>query len=120
MSNTAFVCSPRAAALPSSSRSTFLCGTPSRTFAVAAPARVPVAPKWTMGKVAAFGPFSPVVIAARVVIGEKNFNQLRGKGIALHSQVITNFVNYVGAGPQMRQQLIRLAKNNGNTLGFLS
>lgn len=32
-----------------------------------------------MGKQAAFGPFTPVVVAARNVIGEKRFNQIRGK-----------------------------------------
>jgi hypothetical protein len=38
-----------------------------------------------MGKQAAFGPFTPVVVAARSVIGEKKFNQIRGKVIVLHS-----------------------------------
>jgi hypothetical protein len=32
-----------------------------------------------MGKQAAFGPFTPVVVAARSVLGEKRFNQIRGK-----------------------------------------
>ena len=32
-----------------------------------------------MGKQAAFGPFTPAVIAARSVLGEKRFNQIRGK-----------------------------------------
>eukprot|EP00182_Erythrolobus_australicus_P001907 CAMPEP_0185832080 /NCGR_PEP_ID=MMETSP1353-20130828/1878_1 /TAXON_ID=1077150 /ORGANISM="Erythrolobus australicus, Strain CCMP3124" /LENGTH=122 /DNA_ID=CAMNT_0028530219 /DNA_START=1 /DNA_END=369 /DNA_ORIENTATION=- len=76
--------------------------------------------RWTMGKQAAFGPFSPIVIAARLVIGEKRFNKLRGKGISLHSQAITNFCDYVGAGGKTKQGIIRLAKTNGNTLGFLS
>jgi hypothetical protein len=40
-----------------------------------------------MGKMAANGPFTPVVIAMRAVVGEKKFNQIRGKGITLHSQV---------------------------------
>lgn len=73
-----------------------------------------------MGKQAAFGPFTPVVVAARSVLGEKRFNQIRGKGITLHSQVITEFSNYAGVPRDMRQALIRLAKTNGNTLGFLS
>ena len=34
---------------------------------------------WRMGKQAAFGPFTPAVIAARSVLGEKKFNQIRGK-----------------------------------------
>lgn len=73
-----------------------------------------------MGKKSKFGPFTPAVIATRVVIGEKRLNKLRGKSIALHSQVITAFCEFTGAGPKMRQKLIRQAKDNGNTLGFLS
>ena len=33
------------------------------------------------------GLFAPIVVIARNVIGKKRFNQLRGKAIALHSQV---------------------------------
>jgi len=73
-----------------------------------------------MGKQAAFGPFTPLVIGARSVVGEKKFNQIRGKGITLHSQVITEFCSYAGVPRELRQGLIRLAKANGNTLGFLS
>lgn len=82
--------------------------------------RQPQAAKWTMGKVSKFGPFTPAVIATRLVIGDKALNKLRGKGIALHSQAITAFCEFTGAGPKMRQKLIRQAKNNGDTLGFLS
>lgn len=32
-----------------------------------------------MGKQAAFGPFTPIVVATRQVVGEKRFNQIRGK-----------------------------------------
>lgn len=78
------------------------------------------AAKWTMAKVSKFGPFTPAVVATKLVIGEKNLNKLRGKGISLHSQAITAFCEFAGAGPKMRQGLIRTAKNNGNTLGFLS
>ena len=35
------------------------------------------------------GLFAPVVVLARNIIGKKRFNQLRGKAIALHSQVIS-------------------------------
>lgn len=76
--------------------------------------------KWSMGKVAKFGPFTPAVVAAKLLIGDKNLNKLRGKGISLHSQAITAFCEFTGAGPKMRQGLIRTAKENGNTLGFLS
>ncbi|THU73309.1 hypothetical protein C4D60_Mb04t21470 [Musa balbisiana] len=43
------------------------------------------------------GVFAPVVVLARNVIGRKRFNQLRGKAIALHSQVITEFCKAIGA-----------------------
>eukprot|EP00238_Polyblepharides_amylifera_P008157 CAMPEP_0196584216 /NCGR_PEP_ID=MMETSP1081-20130531/46230_1 /TAXON_ID=36882 /ORGANISM="Pyramimonas amylifera, Strain CCMP720" /LENGTH=115 /DNA_ID=CAMNT_0041905351 /DNA_START=130 /DNA_END=477 /DNA_ORIENTATION=+ len=66
------------------------------------------------------GIFAPIVRQARNVIGMKPFNQLRGKGIALHSQVITEFCNEVGAEPKTRQRLIRTAKKNGEELGFLA
>lgn len=80
----------------------------------------PQNPKWTMGKKAKFGPFTPAVLVTKVVLGEKRFNKIRGKGIALHSQAITAFCEYTGAGSKMRQALIRQAKENGSTLGFLS
>jgi len=32
-----------------------------------------------MGKVSAVGPFTPAVVALRAVVGEKKFNQIRGK-----------------------------------------
>lgn len=34
------------------------------------------------------GLFAPIVVVTRNIIGKKRFNQLRGKAIALHSQVI--------------------------------
>ncbi|KAH7289328.1 hypothetical protein KP509_31G070400 [Ceratopteris richardii] len=66
------------------------------------------------------GIFAPLVVVARNVIGKKRFNQLRGKAIALHSQVITEFCRSVGADAKQRQGLIRLAKKNGEKLGFLA
>jgi hypothetical protein len=33
------------------------------------------------------GLFAPAVVITRQIIGKKRFNQLRGKAIALHSQV---------------------------------
>lgn len=35
------------------------------------------------------GVFAPIVVVTRDIVGKKRFNQLRGKAIALHSQVIT-------------------------------
>lgn len=66
------------------------------------------------------GLFAPVVVVTRNIIGMKRFNQLRGKAIALHSQVITEFCKAVGADAKQRQGLIRLAKKNGERLGFLA
>jgi len=66
------------------------------------------------------GIFAPVVVVTRNIIGVKQFNQLRGKGIALHSQVITEFCKSIGADAKQRQGLIRLAKKNGEKLGFLA
>ncbi|PKI48769.1 hypothetical protein CRG98_030811 [Punica granatum] len=66
------------------------------------------------------GLFAPVVVFTRNIIGKKRFNQLRGKAIALHSQVITEFCKSIGADAKQRQGLIRLAKKNGERLGFLA
>ncbi|KAL9257191.1 PROTON GRADIENT REGULATION 5, chloroplastic-like protein [Drosera capensis] len=66
------------------------------------------------------GVFAPVVVLARNIIGKKQFNQIRGKAIALHSQVITEFCKSIGADAKQRQGLIRLAKKNGEKLGFLA
>lgn len=66
------------------------------------------------------GLFAPLVVIARNLIGKKQFNQLRGKAIALHSQVITEFCKSIGADGKVRQGLIRLAKKNGEKLGFLA
>ena len=57
----------------------------------AGPPRVPAAgaPKrqiTRMGNKATGGPFSPLVVVVRNIVGEKEFNKLRGKGISLHSQ----------------------------------
>uniref|UniRef100_A0A0F7GZR7 Proton gradient regulation 5 n=1 Tax=Erodium texanum TaxID=28960 RepID=A0A0F7GZR7_EROTE len=66
------------------------------------------------------GIFAPAVVVTRNIIGKKRFNQLRGKAIALHSQVITEFCKAIGADGKQRQGLIRLAKKNGERLGFLA
>lgn len=73
-----------------------------------------------MGKTAQDGIFTPVVVVVRNQLGVKEFNQLRGKGISLHSQVIKEFGKTIGAEQKQVQGLIRLAKKNGEKLGFLS
>ncbi|KAJ0510544.1 putative protein PROTON GRADIENT REGULATION 5 [Helianthus annuus] len=66
------------------------------------------------------GLFAPLVVVTRNIVGKKRFNQIRGKAIALHSQVITEFCKSIGADAKQRQGLIRLAKKNGEKLGFLA
>lgn len=39
-----------------------------------------------MGNKSGSGPFTPLVIVARNILGKKDFNQFRGKAISLHSQ----------------------------------
>lgn len=39
-----------------------------------------------LGNKSTGGPFAPLVVVVRNVVGEKDFNKLRGKAIALHSQ----------------------------------
>lgn len=63
--------------------------------------------------------FAPVVRLARTIMGVKKLNSLRGKAIAIHSQVIGDFCKYIGANQKIRQGLIRVAKSNGHKLGFL-
>jgi hypothetical protein len=70
------------------------------------------------GKKSKFGIFSPAVYAAKIALGEKKLNKIRGKGISLHSQVIGEFAMWSGSY-HLRTRLIKLAKTNGDTLGFL-
>lgn len=39
-----------------------------------------------MGNKGATGPFAPLVVVVRNIVGEKEFNKIRGKAISLHSQ----------------------------------
>ncbi|OIW07657.1 hypothetical protein TanjilG_07699 [Lupinus angustifolius] len=66
------------------------------------------------------GIFAPLVVITRDIVGNKSFNQIRGKAIALHSQVITEFCKSIGAEAKQKQGLIRLAKKNGEWLEFLA
>lgn len=73
-----------------------------------------------MGNKGAGGPFAPLVVVVRGVVGEKEFNKLRGKAISLHSQVIKDFCKQLGVDNKQVQGVIRLAKKNGEKLGFLA
>ena len=70
------------------------------------------------GKKAKFGVFSPAVYGAKLALGEKKLNSLRGKAISLHSQAIGEFCTWSGAY-HLRTKLIKKAKTNGDILGFL-
>lgn len=52
----------------------------------ARPAGVPKRQITRMGNKATGGPFAPLVVVVRNVVGDKEFNKIRGKAIALHSQ----------------------------------
>lgn len=127
-----------------------------------APASGPSRRTVTMGNKGAGGPFAPLVRAVRSAMGQKEFNQFRGKAISLHSQggmvegggvvrvgggvavgetrfddhpssprqkvtpsstphsVIKEFGKSIGVDNKQVQGLIRLAKKNGEKLGFLA
>ncbi|GKZ01201.1 hypothetical protein MPSEU_001071500 [Mayamaea pseudoterrestris] len=71
-----------------------------------------------MGNVAKFGVFSPAVVVAKLVLGQEKLNKIRGKAIALHSEKISQFSEWLGAY-HLRTKLIKKAKQNGDVLGFL-
>lgn len=64
--------------------------------------------------------FAPFVLIVRRFMGDKRFIKLRGEAIALHSKAITNFCNRIGIDRTQRQNMIRLARDNGKKLGLLA
>jgi hypothetical protein len=64
--------------------------------------------------------FAPIVMIVRRLVGDPKFVKLRGQAIALHSKAITQFCNQVGIDRTQRQNLIRLARDNGKRLGLLA
>ena len=64
--------------------------------------------------------FAPIVVALKQFMGKKEFLKLRGKAIALHSQVITAACEKLGIDRTYRQNLIRVARDNGKALGLLA
>ena len=96
------------------------------SFVVSTKASASVAPRThsssksdlQMGSQAKFGVFSPAVYAGKLVLGTDKLNKFRGKAISLHSQYIGDFCVWVGAY-HMRTRLVKKAKTNGDTLGFL-
>ena len=71
-----------------------------------------------MGNTAKFGIFSPAVYIAKIALGQDKLNKIRGKAISLHSEAIGDFCLWAGAY-HLRTKLIKKAKTNGDTLGFL-
>lgn len=82
----------------------------------AAPKRATV----RLGNKATGGPFAPLVVVVRNAIGEKEFNKLRGQAISAHSQIIKEFGKTAGVDNKQVQGVVRLAKKNGEFLGFLA
>ncbi|QZZ19150.1 electron transporter [Leptothermofonsia sichuanensis E412] len=64
--------------------------------------------------------FAPIVIVVRRLMGDAKFVRLRGQAIALHSKVITNFCERFGIDRNQRQNMIRVARDNGKRLGLLA
>ncbi|MDJ0620393.1 MAG: electron transporter [Calothrix sp. MO_192.B10] len=64
--------------------------------------------------------FAAFVVLARKSFGQKQFNRVRGKLIALHVQTITHFCDRFDIDNTTRQHLIRLARENGKRLGLLA
>jgi hypothetical protein len=64
--------------------------------------------------------FAPLVVLVRRRMGDAEFIRLRGKAIALHAQIITNICDRFGMERTQRQNLIRLARDNGKKLGLLA
>ena len=62
------------------------------------------------------GLFSPLVLLAKDVLGEKELNQIRGKAIGLHSDVIGKFVDTADSsfGNQALKALFKIADKDGN------
>lgn len=66
------------------------------------------------------GPFAPLVIVTKNLMGPKEFLKFRGKAISLHSNVIKDFCANIGTDKKTVQGVIKLAKKNGEWLGFLA
>ncbi|MBE7385128.1 MAG: electron transporter [Leptolyngbya sp. SIO1E4] len=64
--------------------------------------------------------FAPVVIRVCRILGKARFTRLRARAISLHTQVITQVCDRIGIHRSQRQQLIRLARDNGKRLGLMA
>merc|ERR1712146_204478 len=70
----------------------------------------------SMGKNAKDGLFTPMVLAAKNVMGDKDLNQLRGKVIGMHSDVIAKFVDTSDSpfGKVALKRLFEIADEDGS------
>ncbi|UBF26450.1 electron transporter [Kovacikia minuta CCNUW1] len=64
--------------------------------------------------------FAPIIVLVRRFLGDARFVRLRGQGIALHAKVINQFCDRFGIERTQRQNMIRLARDNGKRLGLLA
>ena len=65
------------------------------------------------------GVFSPIVVAAGVILGEEQLNKIRGQAIALHSDLIKSFVDTSDStlGQAVLRQLFTLVDTDNS--GYL-
>lgn len=64
--------------------------------------------------------FAPVVIFMCRMLGKVRFTCFRARVISLHTQAITHVCDRIGIPRSQRQQLIRLARDNGKRLGLMA
>lgn len=74
------------------------------------------APKVKGGAVHQEGIFSPVVLAAKSILGDEQLNKIRAKAISMHSDVIASFVDTheTVTGQMALKTLFRVADKDGN------
>lgn len=82
------------------------------------PAAVKKAPK-KKGNPHKEGVFSPIVVAAGTILGEESLNKIRGKVIAIHSDLIKSFVDTADSsfGQSVLKQLFNLVDTDNS--GYL-
>jgi hypothetical protein len=65
------------------------------------------------------GIFAWAILVGYGLFGETFIGRVRGKGIAIHSNVINDFCNNFAIPTKLRQLYIQTAKRSGHDLGFL-
>lgn len=87
-----------------------------QSSAPAVPKHKKIVKKAGGGAVHKEGIFSPVVLAAKAVLGEEKLNKVRAKAISMHSDVISSFVDThdTPTGQAALKTLFRIADKDGN------